>query len=227
MHKLCDYLIVGAGLTGAVIARILSDYGCSVVVIEQNVQPAARIICKPASDLLHTTSESVWRFVNRFAQWDNEQQQDSEQQYFQGVPKHGYKAFMEALLADIETITQCVYHPTTCDITPRFKTIYTGKIDRLFDYIFGPLHESEGSVLGEQYRRLAEGLPALFVCDYRKASSGQSFDQEIQQAMLLAEQILAQHFLMPLKETARHACDLAQQFQMICARVHTERHRHP
>jgi len=231
MPKLCDYLIVGAGLTGAVIARILSDNGCSVVVVEQNAQPGASIAAIPASQPFYTTSESVWRFVNRFAQWSNEQQGTEDPRYYRGAPKCGYGAFMEALLADIEVVTKHVYHPTTSDVTPRFKTIYTGRLDTLFDRIFGKL-EPDDDLLYEKYRLLAEGMPALFVCDrfiqdHHAACSDDSFAQQIQHARTIAEKILAQYFLMPLKETARHACDLAQQFQMICARVHTERHRHP
>ena len=72
-----DYLVIGAGLTGATIARHLHDAGREVLVLERRLQIGGNI-----SDYLHpsgirihqygphyfrTSSDWVWAFVNRFA----------------------------------------------------------------------------------------------------------------------------------------------------------------
>ena len=75
------YLVVGAGLSGATIARCLAeDYGRKVLVIDERdhiggncydeVDAATNIrVSKYGAHLFHTNSERVWSFVNRFSQW--------------------------------------------------------------------------------------------------------------------------------------------------------------
>jgi len=72
-----DYLIVGAGLTGATIARLLHEGGARVIVLERrgrvggNVadafHPSGINVHLYGPHLFRTSSERVWRFVNRFA----------------------------------------------------------------------------------------------------------------------------------------------------------------
>ena len=72
-----DFFIVGSGLTGAVIARVLADCGQQVCVIERRAHVGGNV-----HDFIHysgipvhtygphyfrTNSDKVWRFVNQFA----------------------------------------------------------------------------------------------------------------------------------------------------------------
>ncbi len=72
-----DYLIIGSGLTGAVIARTLADAGQSVLVLDRrselggNVQdqvhPSGIRIHTYGPHYFRTNSEALWHFVNRFS----------------------------------------------------------------------------------------------------------------------------------------------------------------
>ncbi|HEX8618737.1 MAG TPA: UDP-galactopyranose mutase [Thermoanaerobaculia bacterium] len=75
-----DYLIVGSGLTGAVIARILRDAGQDVLVVDRrshvggnvhdHTHPSGIRIHTYGPHYFRTTSEEIWAFVNRFATFD-------------------------------------------------------------------------------------------------------------------------------------------------------------
>lgn len=71
-----DFLIVGAGLYGATVARLLTDSGYRVLVVEKRDHIAGNAytevvngICvhKYGPHIFHTDNEKVWSFVNRFA----------------------------------------------------------------------------------------------------------------------------------------------------------------
>jgi len=72
-----DYVIVGSGLTGGTIARLLTDAGADVVVLERrghlggNVHdhkhPSGVRIHTYGPHYFRTGSEDIWDFVNRFA----------------------------------------------------------------------------------------------------------------------------------------------------------------
>jgi UDP-galactopyranose mutase len=74
---IADYVVVGTGLTGATIARILADHGREVVLLERRPHIGGNV-----HDSLHssgiryhsygphyfrTSSDEIWAFVNRFA----------------------------------------------------------------------------------------------------------------------------------------------------------------
>ena len=71
-----DYLIVGAGLYGAVCARELSDAGKSVLVVDKRDHIAGNVYTKRIENInvhvygahiFHTNSRKAWDYVNRFA----------------------------------------------------------------------------------------------------------------------------------------------------------------
>ena len=75
-----DYLIVGAGLYGAVCARQLTDAGKCCLVIDRRDHIAGNAYTKEISGLrvhqygahiFHTSDEEVWSYVNRFAEFNN------------------------------------------------------------------------------------------------------------------------------------------------------------
>ncbi|MCR5777331.1 MAG: UDP-galactopyranose mutase [Lachnospiraceae bacterium] len=71
-----DYLIVGAGLYGAVCARQLTDAGKKVLVIDKRSHIAGNVYTKKmeginvhiyGAHIFHTNNKSVWDYVNRFS----------------------------------------------------------------------------------------------------------------------------------------------------------------
>ena len=71
-----DYLIVGAGLYGAVCARELTDAGKKVLVIEKRNHIAGNVytekieginVHKYGAHIFHTNNKTVWDYVQRFA----------------------------------------------------------------------------------------------------------------------------------------------------------------
>ena len=71
-----DYLIVGAGLFGAVFAREAADAGKKVLVIDKRPNIAGNVytediegihVHKYGAHIFHTNNKQVWDYVNRFA----------------------------------------------------------------------------------------------------------------------------------------------------------------
>ncbi len=74
-----DYIVVGAGLFGAVFAREAAETGKKVLVIDRRDHPAGNIhtedrdgilIHRYGAHIFHTSDEEVWRYVNRFASFN-------------------------------------------------------------------------------------------------------------------------------------------------------------
>src|SRR3990172_5187894 len=73
-----DYLIVGAGLFGATVARELTDAGKSVLVIERrphiggNCYTEVRdgiVMNLYGGHIFHTRSRRIWDYASRFTEW--------------------------------------------------------------------------------------------------------------------------------------------------------------
>lgn len=73
-----NYLIVGAGITGATAARLLLDAGKTVLVIDRRAVTAGNchdydcngiMVNSYAGHIFHTNSARIWRFMQRFADW--------------------------------------------------------------------------------------------------------------------------------------------------------------
>ena len=75
-----DFLIVGAGLTGAVVARQLADAGKRCLVIDRRPHIAGNCyteevrginVHRYGAHIFHTSDRAVWDYVNRFAEFNN------------------------------------------------------------------------------------------------------------------------------------------------------------
>lgn len=74
---IADYLVIGAGLTGATIARTLADHGRDVVLVERRPHLGGNVYDEvhPSGIRLHTygphyfrtSADEIWRYVRRFA----------------------------------------------------------------------------------------------------------------------------------------------------------------
>ena len=78
--KRYDYLVVGAGLYGAVFARELTRRGKSCLVIDRRNHVAGNIytekmaginVHKYGAHIFHTSDREVWEYVNQFAEFNN------------------------------------------------------------------------------------------------------------------------------------------------------------
>jgi UDP-galactopyranose mutase len=77
MTRRADFVIVGTGITGATIARLLNDAGCSVLMVERRDHVAGNIFdydheCgarmnRYGPHYFRTSSPAIWDFVQRFA----------------------------------------------------------------------------------------------------------------------------------------------------------------
>ena len=74
-----DYLIVGAGLYGAVFAREMTDAGKKVLVIDKRPNIAGNVytediegihVHKYGAHIFHTNNKKVWEYVTRFAEFN-------------------------------------------------------------------------------------------------------------------------------------------------------------
>lgn len=75
-----DYLIIGAGLAGAVFARCMTDKGFRCLILERRGHIAGNIYSREIEGIevhqygphiFHTDQEDVWEFVNRFAAFNH------------------------------------------------------------------------------------------------------------------------------------------------------------
>lgn len=74
-----DYLVVGAGLFGAVFAREASQSGKSVLVIDKRSHVGGNVYTEPVegiqvhkygAHIFHTNNKLVWNYVNQFAEFN-------------------------------------------------------------------------------------------------------------------------------------------------------------
>ena len=76
---LYDYLIVGAGLYGAAFARLMTDAGRKVLVIDKRPHIAGNVYTRDVegvqvheygAHIFHTNSKRAWDFVNKYAEFN-------------------------------------------------------------------------------------------------------------------------------------------------------------
>src|SRR5579883_1733624 len=79
MRPAYDYLIVGAGFSGAVFARELADAGARCLVVERERHVAGHaytevrdgiVVHVHGPHIFHCRDERIWRWVNRFAEFN-------------------------------------------------------------------------------------------------------------------------------------------------------------
>ena len=75
-----DYLVVGAGLTGAVFAHEAKEAGKTCLVIDRRDHIAGNCyteevegiqVHKYGAHIFHTSLRNVWEYVNRFAEFNH------------------------------------------------------------------------------------------------------------------------------------------------------------
>jgi UDP-galactopyranose mutase len=100
-----DYLIVGAGLYGSVMARELTDSGKKVLVIDKRNTIAGNVytediegihVHKYGAHIFHTNNKEVWDYVNRFAVFNR----------FTNSPVVNYKGEMYSLPFNMYTFNK-------------------------------------------------------------------------------------------------------------------------
>lgn len=73
-----DFVIVGAGMFGATLARTLTDHGKKVLVVDRRSHIGGMcyteefegvVFHKYGPHVFHTNRDDVWAFVNRFAEF--------------------------------------------------------------------------------------------------------------------------------------------------------------
>ena len=74
-----EILIIGAGISGAVLAERYANHGKNVLVIEKRTHIAGNcydymdengiLVSKYGAHLFHTNDKEVWNYVNRFSEW--------------------------------------------------------------------------------------------------------------------------------------------------------------
>lgn len=100
-----DYLIVGAGLYGAVFARQAADAGKKVLVIDKRDHIAGNVYTKVVegihvhqygAHIFHTNDKVVWDYVNRFAEFNR----------FTNAPVANYKGELYSLPFNMYTFNK-------------------------------------------------------------------------------------------------------------------------
>ena len=105
MDKHYDYLIVGAGLFGAVFARQATDSGKTCLIVERRDHIGGNIyteevegvtVHRYGAHIFHTSSREVWEYVNRFAEFN----------HFINTPLANYEGKLYNLPSNMHTFNQ-------------------------------------------------------------------------------------------------------------------------
>ena len=100
-----DYLVVGAGLFGAVFARQATDGGKKVLVVDKRNHIAGNVytekiegihVHKYGAHIFHTNNKTVWDYVNRFAEFNR----------FTNAPVANYKGELYSLPFNMYTFNR-------------------------------------------------------------------------------------------------------------------------
>ena len=143
-----DYLVVGAGLYGAVFAREAMDQGRRCLVIDSRAHTGGNLYCekvegipvhKYGAHIFHTNEKKIWDLVRQYVEllpFDGSGLADR----YVGVPEQGYGPLIEGLLDGASVVTGMSYQ-SVADAFPKIAEhiVYTGPIDQFFQYKLGRL----------------------------------------------------------------------------------------
>ena len=113
-----DYLIVGAGLYGAVFARQAKEQGKSVLVIDKRPHIAGNVyteevegiqVHRYGAHIFHTNNRQVWEYVNRFAEFNR----------FTNSPVANYHGELYSLPFNMYTFNKNTFHKMWGVVTPQ------------------------------------------------------------------------------------------------------------
>lgn len=148
-----DYLIVGAGLFGATFAHEMSSRGFSCLVIDKRSHIGGNIytenrdninIHRYGAHIFHTSNEEVWKYVNRFAEFNG----------FINSPLAKYKGEMYHLPFNMNTFRE-MWGVESAD---EARAIIESQIDSLNIKSPGNLEEHALSMVGRDvYEKLVKG----------------------------------------------------------------------
>lgn len=105
MKKQYDYLVVGAGLFGAVFAREAAEQGKKVLVIDKRPNIAGNIYSQNieginvhmyGAHIFHTNNKRVWEYITRFAEFNR----------FTNAPIANYKGELYSLPFNMYTFNE-------------------------------------------------------------------------------------------------------------------------
>jgi len=80
MSKIYDYLIVGSGLFGSILARELTNAGASCLVVEKRKHIGGNCydknydgikVCQYGGHIFHTNSKKVWNYMSQWTEFNN------------------------------------------------------------------------------------------------------------------------------------------------------------
>lgn len=100
-----DYLIVGSGLFGAVVAHEMKKAGKSVLVLERRSHVGGNVYCEEkegirihqyGAHIFHTSDQKVWDYVNRFVEFN----------HYVNSPVANYKGELYNLPFNMNTFTK-------------------------------------------------------------------------------------------------------------------------
>jgi UDP-galactopyranose mutase len=165
-----DYLIVGAGLFGAVFAREMTDRGFQCLVIDKRPHPAGNCHTEERAGIrvhtygphiFHTADEEVWRYVNRFASFN----------HFVNRPKVHYRGKLYSFPINLMTLYQLwgVRTPAEAEDTLREKRIpATGDPRNMEEWVLSQVGREiyEIFIRGytrKQWKRDPRDLPATII----------------------------------------------------------------
>ena len=143
-----DYIIVGAGLFGAVSARQLTDAGYKCLVIDKRTHIAGNCYTEEKEGvqihmygphIFHTNNKKVWDYVNRFAEFNN----------YSNRPKVSYKGKMYSFPINLMTLQQIwgislpeeAEHVLKQDTAPYIKDHYDNLEEKALSMVGKQLYE--------------------------------------------------------------------------------------